>query len=179
MGKRLRLATNALIVLVITGLAGVRADQPAASTPASSINRDSQLVEKIAGSTDTTGSPTGPKARYVIVDPGRSLNGIAYENHVSPAALATTNHLAPPYKLKAGSRLLLPTTDSEADALNAQERSTLQTGVQASAFKKSPPGARLVPQGGDRSPPASIRKEITEDPQTAPICDIVCDKWFH
>lgn len=167
---------SALIMLAITGLEVVHADQRAATPPATSTNDDSQLAEKIAGPIGTPWSPTGPKTRYVIVDPGRSLNAIAYENHVSPPALARANHLAPPYKLKAGSRLLLPATDSEADSLNAQERSTLQKGVWASALKKPPSGpASLAPQGVDGSPPAGIRKEI--DAQTAPICDIVgCTK---
>ncbi len=48
------------------------------------------------------------KPRYTVVAHGQSLNGIAHAHHVGPAALAAANHLRPPYKLKVGSRLVLP-----------------------------------------------------------------------
>jgi hypothetical protein len=78
-----------------------------------SADHDSQTPQESTSSIAPSGpTPPSPKARYVIVEEGRSLNGIAYSHHVSPAALAAANHLTPPYKLKIGARLLLPNSET-------------------------------------------------------------------
>ena len=73
----------------------------------------------------TTDSPNPPKDKgllalgmpvvqspgrpdYIVVEHGQSLNRIAHAHHVTPAALAAANHLEPPYKLRVGSKLILP-----------------------------------------------------------------------
>ena len=65
-------------------------------------------VQSPASTAGSPGKLPSSEPNYVIVEEGRSLNGIAYSHHVMPAALAAANHLTPPYKLKAGSRLVLP-----------------------------------------------------------------------
>src|SRR5215472_9039136 len=217
-------AANALIALVIAGLVAACADQPPATASLASTSDDSQPAEKSTASIGATGPVTkplpktpvpqtstgavvtstpatgpSPKARYVVVDPGRSLDGIARENHVSPATLAAANHLAPPYRLKVGSRLVLPTeaplprrpassTASEADALNAKERSTLQASISAPAPQKPPPvPVSLVSEGNHGSPPVSASSgsppvgalKGAGDVETQPICDIICAEPPH
>jgi LysM repeat protein len=55
---------------------------------------------------------SGPQApRYVIIQEGQSLSRIARANHLSVQALAAANHLEPPYRLKAGARLLVSGTN--------------------------------------------------------------------
>jgi len=202
---------NPLIALVITSLVAACADLPPATASLASTSDDSQPAEKSTASigatepvtqaspktqipqirtgavvTSTPATGPSPKARYVVVDPGRSLDGIARENHVSPAALAAANHLAPPYKLKIGSRLVLPTetpsprqpassTASEADALNAQERSTLQASIAAPAPQKPPAvPVGLVSAGNGMSPPVNASgappplRALTSTPATGP-----------
>jgi len=49
--------------------------------------------------------------RYIVITHGQTLDQIARHNQVSLVALAAANHLERPYKLREGSRLLVP--DSE------------------------------------------------------------------
>ena len=217
-------ASNALIALVIASLLAACAVQPPETPSLASTSDDSRPAEKSTTSIGDPGAPTqpppkahipqtspgavvastpatgpSPKARFVVVDPGRSLDGIARENHVSPTALAAANHLAPPYKLKVGSRLVLPTetasprrpassTTTEADALNAQERSTLQASISARAPQKPPPvPVSLVSQGNGGSPPVSASGaspsvgalKAVGAVETQPICDIICAEPPH
>jgi len=59
---------------------------------------------------------TTSDTRFVTVQPGQSLGGIAEANHVSKQTIIAANHLSPPYKLKIGQRLTIPTAVAEASA---------------------------------------------------------------
>jgi LysM repeat protein len=75
---------------------------------------DSPIFRKDTGSA-VTGVPIARsplKPQFIVVEHGQSLRGIAHSHHVTPDALATANHLQPPYKLKVGSRLVLPNSGS-------------------------------------------------------------------
>jgi murein DD-endopeptidase MepM/ murein hydrolase activator NlpD len=58
--------------------------------------------------------PPGPAAmapaagHVVVVRPGQSVRGIARAHHVPVSAIIAANHLAPPYKIEGGQRLLIP-----------------------------------------------------------------------
>ncbi len=62
------------------------------------------------GETGLPGRPgAGPgEARTITVERGQSLGRIAEANHVPKQAIIAANHLTPPYKLKAGARLVIP-----------------------------------------------------------------------
>src|SRR5262245_36001550 len=44
----------------------------------------------------------------VTVRPGQTLSGIAHEHHIPVRAIAEANHLFPPYRIEAGSTLIIP-----------------------------------------------------------------------
>ncbi len=50
----------------------------------------------------------GGEQHHIVVRSGQSLKRIAAEYHVSQKAIIAANHLAPPYKLEAGQRLVIP-----------------------------------------------------------------------
>jgi murein DD-endopeptidase MepM/ murein hydrolase activator NlpD len=61
--------------------------------------------------------PTGPAPvamppppASVVVQPGQSLSIIAHTHHLAWPALATANHLSPPYRVKPGQKLVIPAT---------------------------------------------------------------------
>ena len=66
---------------------------------------------------NANGGPNGPPPQAaltappgaVVVQPGQSLSMIAVDHHLSWPALAAANHLAPPYRIQPGQRLILPT----------------------------------------------------------------------
>jgi LysM repeat protein len=118
-------AANALVAFIMAALATACAGQPPTTPPLASADHDSQTPQESTSSIAPSGpTPPSPKARYVIVEEGRSLNGIAYSHHVSPAALAAANHLTPPYKLKIGARLLLPNSETPSRPQVAASSST-------------------------------------------------------
>jgi hypothetical protein len=60
-------------------------------------------------------TPSLQEPRYIIIAEGQTLIRIAHANHRSARAIAVANHLEPPYRLKAGSRLLVPDPDPSSD----------------------------------------------------------------
>ena len=53
--------------------------------------------------------PAAPEeTRNIVVQRGQSLGRIAETYHVPQQAIIAANHLAPPYRLKAGARLAIP-----------------------------------------------------------------------
>src|SRR5512136_1603458 len=81
----------------------------------------------LAACTTDSGAPTGaggginvPSAgagktsaaeyRRITVQPGQSLGRIAQQYRVSTQAIVAANHLTPPYTLKAGATLVIPTS---------------------------------------------------------------------
>jgi LysM repeat protein len=100
----------AVLALIITGLVAACANQATEPAPPASQLADSPVFRNDSGSF-VTGVPVASapvKPHYIVVEHGQSLRGIAHSHHVTPDALASANHLQPPYKLKAGSRLVLP-----------------------------------------------------------------------
>jgi murein DD-endopeptidase MepM/ murein hydrolase activator NlpD len=49
-----------------------------------------------------------PPPAQIIVQHGQTLSGIAHAYHVPMAVLAEANHLAPPYRIRAGQALIVP-----------------------------------------------------------------------
>ena len=140
--NRWRGITAVLIALFAAGLATGCADQ---ATQVSQAN-DSPVSSKGTGLA-VTGVPAPPpsKPHDLVVEHGQSLNGIAHFHHVTPAALAAANHLQPPYKLKVGSRLVLPDTGppplQEVNAASAPHATPLPPSTPPSA-----PAAAAAPQ---------------------------------
>lgn len=130
---------NAAVALSITGLITACVGQSPETTPLVSNAGDSPVTPKNKSSM-TIAVPVArapSKPDYVIVAHGQSLNGIAYSHHVPPSALAAANHLTPPYKLKVGSRLLLPNLGSapiqQANASRAAPPTPVPSPVPASS----------------------------------------------
>lgn len=130
----------AVITLFIAGLVTACADPAAQPTQPVSQATDSPVPPKGPGSL-ATGAPAAQppsKPDYIVVKQGQSLNRIAVSHHVAPAALAAANHLQPPYKLRAGSKLILP--DSEPPPIQqANASSTARSPVPAPTPPSSPP----------------------------------------
>jgi len=121
--RRLGIAQSAM--LLILGLVTACVAEP--TTPVSS-NGDGSLAASNPADSPVVSNGTGStvanapaaasvqhKPRYISVADGQTLDWIARSNHLSPAALAAANHLEPPYKLKAGSQLLVPDSEQPAD----------------------------------------------------------------
>ena len=68
-------------------------------------------------------APTEP-AR-VKVRPGDTLSGIAHDHHVPMRTIAEANHLIPPYRLEAGSTLIIPCAGQPAAAPPLQSLAAL------------------------------------------------------
>jgi murein DD-endopeptidase MepM/ murein hydrolase activator NlpD len=54
------------------------------------------------------GPPAAPIAGEMVIEPGQTLSGIAQHYHVPMQAIAEANHLSPPYRILAGSTLIIP-----------------------------------------------------------------------
>ena len=154
-------AAITVIALVITVLVTGCVNEPPNGTSLASNSSDSPIPPKSAA----IGIPVPPlpsKPNYIVVERGRSLNGIAYSHHVSPAGLAAANHLTPPYKLKIGSRLLIPSPGAppvqQANASNTPPPTALPPPA-------STPSAQQEQKNG-REPPTAI---VTVPPSVASV----------
>ena len=141
-----------MFALVMVGFVTGCVDQSPEATPSASNGVDSRMPPTAQGSMATVARAVSPPAKpnYVIVEPGRSLNGIAYSHHVSPAALAAANNLTPPYKLKIGSRLLLPSAGTPA--------------IHQAAASSAPPVPSLPQGASPRSPPQNQKTVAAAPP---------------
>src|SRR5216684_1513837 len=86
------------LIAILAGLVGACAEQ---SEPAPVFQKGS--AEPIVGP-----MPAPPPALQVIVKRGQTLDGYAYTYHVPKAAIIAANGLRPPYELRAGMRLAIP-----------------------------------------------------------------------
>jgi LysM repeat protein len=67
--------------------------------------------------------PVAPQeARQIVVEEGRSISRIAAKYGVSESAIIAANHLPPPYKIKTGQRLVVPSPDAGPQAMKPQTR---------------------------------------------------------
>ena len=145
-GSHKNAGAGSAIALVMTIAVAACANQPpVAISPAS--NGGVSRMPSIEPGPVAAGTPVAPsteKTGYVVIGPGQSLNGIAYSRHLSPAALAAVNHLTPPYKLKIGSRLVLPTGGSpQIDQTDASSRSPESPPPSSTDFIVIGPGQSL------------------------------------
>jgi murein DD-endopeptidase MepM/ murein hydrolase activator NlpD len=101
------------------------------------------------------------------VRPGQTLSGIAHEHHVPMRVIAEANRLFPPYRIEAGSTLIIP----RAGQPSASPPSPLTAAALPPAPAASPPAppaaaasTRIEPTALDRLPPPSTS---VEPPATA------------
>jgi LysM repeat protein len=153
-------------ISLILGLVTACVAEP--TTPVSS-NGDSSPVVPNVESSIVAGAPAASvqhKPRYIIIAHGQTLDRIARHNHVSPAALAAANQLDPPYKLKAGSQLLVPDSELPADhqthMSSAAPLVAPQTPVPTPA---SPKAESAVPIAAPMPPPTPAAIEPTQPTQ--------------
>ena len=142
-----------VIVLLISGL--VSACTNGAMGPGSQAT-DSPVSPKDKGSLATSAPVAQPpaKADYIVVEHGQSLNRIAHAHRVTPAALAAANHLQPPYKLKAGSKLILPDRGSPP--------------IQQANTSSAPPSVAALPPPTLPSPPSKSVNTAVVGPLPVP-----------
>jgi LysM repeat protein len=155
--------------MAITGLVAACANQPPAPPSLASTAPDVWLPDFFGIDSPTPGksarsiaspvpaAPPPAKPRYVIVEEGRSLNGIAYSNHVSPAALAAANDLTPPYKLRVGARLLLPASE-----IHPKEKVSEGVGHNGSPERKR----KMTAMAQLTATPKASRKQAEDTSQT-------------
>ena len=74
----------------------------------------------ISGEVSAPTEPTRVKVR-----PGDTLSGIAHDHHVPMRIIAEANHLIPPYRLEAGSTLIIPWAGQPAAAPPSQSLAAL------------------------------------------------------
>jgi murein DD-endopeptidase MepM/ murein hydrolase activator NlpD len=91
-----RSIVRAVTVVTLAGLVGACADDYG---PAPVFNK---------GIAPMAAAPAPLPPRQITVQRGQTLDGIAHANHVPAAAIIATNKLKPPYELKIGARLLIP-----------------------------------------------------------------------
>jgi murein DD-endopeptidase MepM/ murein hydrolase activator NlpD len=87
------------LVVILTGLVGACADQ---TEPAPVFQRG-VLAAPVLGPI-----PTPPPAHQIVVQRGQSLGGLSHMYHVPQSDIIAANGLRPPYELKTGERLLMP-----------------------------------------------------------------------
>jgi len=79
----------------------------------------------------------------ITVKPGQSLGGIAEYYHVPKRAIIAANQLQPPYELKAGSHLVIPSAAANTAPVEPQHKATTTGSTKTvHAMKaKSPPAS--------------------------------------
>jgi murein DD-endopeptidase MepM/ murein hydrolase activator NlpD len=88
--------------------------------------------------------PAPPPALQVIVKRGQSLDGYAYTYHVPKSAIIAANNLRPPYQLKAGQRLTIPTAGGPVHQAAAHPAAVSPTIPPPTSLP--PPSQAAVPQ---------------------------------
>src|SRR5215472_19367713 len=109
----------------------------------------------ISGEAATTAGPV-----QVKVQPGQTLSGIAYANHVPMQLVAEANHLAPPYRIEAGRTLIIPQSDQPPVPLASPLGAVPPTSEQMAATK--PPEA--VPLERTVLPPPENPPTVAKEP---------------
>jgi murein DD-endopeptidase MepM/ murein hydrolase activator NlpD len=159
---------RAVTVVTLAGLVGACADQFA---PAPVFNK---------GIAPMAAAPAPlPPPRQITVQRGQSLDGIAHANHVPAAAIIAANKLKPPYELKTGARLLIPTAgpppvqQAMAPSASAGPPPPPQQamGPSAGAAAVSPPIPLPPPQPVSLTPPPAAAPQtqaVTAPPPSPP-----------
>ena len=94
---------------------------------------------------DTSAHPPGApeETRYIVVQRGQSLGLIAETYHVPQQAIIAANHLAPPYRLKAGARLAIPGSVVQPEARPTQSTKEVASSPPRSAKPAQPRNAKI------------------------------------
>jgi lipoprotein NlpD len=104
MSKRSRMP-HVAVVLGVAGL--VAACQPAA--PPTTVPNESASAADMPSASPPTPAPAAKRdPQNIVVQPGQSVSRIAATYDVPQQAIISANHLDPPYKIKIGQRLLVP-----------------------------------------------------------------------
>lgn len=77
---------------------------------------DGDKPEVAASSPDTPKQAPVAEARHIVVAAGQSLSRIAVKYHTPQRVIIAANDLTPPYKIKIGQELLIPSADGPAPA---------------------------------------------------------------
>jgi len=153
---------RAVTIVTLAGLVGACADQ---FVPAPVFNK---------GIAPMAAAPTPlPPPRQITVQRGQTLDGLAHANHVPAAAIIAANKLKPPYELKTGARLLIPSAGppppQQAMAPSAGPPPVQQAmGPGASAAAVSPPIPLPPPQPVSLTPPPAVALAPQTQAATAP-----------
>lgn len=136
------------LVAILAGLIGGCAEQGA---PAPVFLRGDAGVAPGFTAASAQAQPT----MHVVVRRGQTLDGYAYTYHVQRSAIIAANNLRPPYELKAGQRLTIPTGGGA-------------VGPIASAPVALPPQSSPPPAQAALPPPAAIPQPPSRPETIAP-----------
>jgi murein DD-endopeptidase MepM/ murein hydrolase activator NlpD len=103
----------------------------------------------------------------VTVRAGQSLGGIAHSHHVSERDIVAANHLKPPYKLAAGTRLLIPGSGA-----SPPQTVTERAAIGAPAIAERPPAGRspdIISLDGPTAPKLAAAPSPAMSPAAAAV----------
>jgi murein DD-endopeptidase MepM/ murein hydrolase activator NlpD len=98
-----------------------------------------------------------PEARQIVVRPGQSIGRLAEEYRVPVRAIIAANHLASPYKVETGQRLLIP---------GAAERPVETAALPAPAAREAAP--EVIPLDGPVPTSRAAPKPVATAPPVPP-----------
>ena len=99
--SRARLARVGAVCALAATLSACAGGEPAGPAPV--------YMRDLAGYGEAPPAPMAASER-ITVKPGQSLRSIAHDHRVPERAIIAANQLKPPYKVAAGSQLVIPTT---------------------------------------------------------------------
>jgi LysM repeat protein len=94
--------------------------------------------------------------RYITILEGQSLSRIGRANHLSISALAAANHLERPYKLKAGSQLILPNSAPPPIQQAKTSRPLPPASLRSPTSPRSPKQIQTVATATQEVPPSAL-----------------------
>jgi murein DD-endopeptidase MepM/ murein hydrolase activator NlpD len=141
---------RAVAIVLLAGFVGACVDQ---SIPAPVYMRSAEPAP--------VPTPPPPAPRQIVVQHGQSLGGIAHAFHVPKATIIAANHLQPPYELKAGAHLIIPSADGP------MQRPTAMAAAAPTAVSAAPlaPPQTLTPA----QTPAAAPQAAQPQPQIIPL----------
>jgi LysM repeat protein len=158
-----RLIRAAVVIAVLGFVAGCEMEPPAATA--------SNAPDVAAPGPDSQNPAPGAKgeARRIVVRSGQSVSRIAAQFGVSKQTIIAANDLTPPYKIKAGQQLLVPSADEPPPAQAAVGLATPEaTAVDRSALPG--PGAPTATVA-TASPPPPVIPAVKPIEVAAPATD--------